>query len=42
MKAKLAVAALKWAVKYLRGHPDLIPGEIDNRIIGWLAEGLGV
>ena len=42
MKAKLAVAAVKWGVKYLRDHPDLIPGEIDNRIITWLAEALDV
>jgi hypothetical protein len=42
MKAKLAVVVLKWAVKYLRNHPDLIPGHIDDSLIKVLASVLGV
>ncbi|QFG04483.1 hypothetical protein SEA_JEEVES_8 [Mycobacterium phage Jeeves] len=46
MKAKIERAiltfALKKIVKYLVNHPDLIPGEIDDRVLPLLAKFLGV
>ena len=42
MQAKLAWAVLNWAVRYLRDHPEKIPGTIDDKLIPWIAEALGV
>ncbi|AEJ95013.1 hypothetical protein X821_gp101 [Mycobacterium phage Zaka] len=42
LQAKLAVYVLKQAVKYLKNHPDLIPGEVDDVIVRVLAKALGV
>lgn len=42
MKAKLAIWVLKRTVKYLKNHPDAIPGHIDNVVIGAIADFLEV
>ncbi len=42
LKVKIAVFALKQAVKFLKGRPDLIPGEVDDLLIQVLAKSLGV
>ncbi len=42
MKAKLIEWAIKALVKYLRDHPELIPGRLDEAGIGILARLLGV
>ncbi|AXH46752.1 hypothetical protein SEA_ACOLYTE_8 [Mycobacterium phage Acolyte] len=42
LKVKVAVFALKQAVKYLKAHPDFIPGEIDDAVVKVLALALGV
>ena len=42
MRKLIAVFALKQAVKYLRKHPDLIPGPVDDWIVNLLAKQLGV
>ncbi|APL99600.1 hypothetical protein KIY73_gp06 [Mycobacterium phage Camperdownii] len=42
LQGKLAVFALKQAVKFLKDRPDLIPGEIDDAIVKVLALALGV
>lgn len=41
MKAKLAVAGLKWTVRYLRDHPKLIPGTVDDTLVKHFAKALG-
>ncbi|QFP95493.1 hypothetical protein SEA_GAUGELDP_10 [Mycobacterium phage GaugeLDP] len=42
LQVKIALFALKQGVKYLKNHPDLIPGEIDDAIVKVLAVALGV
>ncbi|AHG24052.1 hypothetical protein SEA_LITTLEGUY_7 [Mycobacterium phage LittleGuy] len=42
LQVKLAVFALKQGVKFLKNHPDLIPGEIDDAVVKVLALALGV
>ncbi|AMS01004.1 hypothetical protein SEA_ARCHERNM_10 [Mycobacterium phage ArcherNM] len=42
LQAQIAVFALKRAVKFLKEHPDLIPGEIDDAVVKVLALALGV
>ncbi|AOZ61250.1 hypothetical protein SEA_DARTHPHADER_10 [Mycobacterium phage DarthPhader] len=42
MRAKLIEIVLKGIVKYLKSHPDAIPGTIDDRLIPILAKYLGV
>lgn len=42
MKAAIAWFLLKQSVKYLRDHPDAIPGHVDDTLIRWIAGALGV
>ncbi|QDK03446.1 hypothetical protein SEA_PAINTERBOY_10 [Mycobacterium phage PainterBoy] len=42
MRTKFILFVLKQAVKYLSKHPDLIPGEIDDAVVRFLARHLGV
>ncbi|QDP44594.1 hypothetical protein SEA_NOTHINGSPECIAL_10 [Mycobacterium phage NothingSpecial] len=42
LQMKVAVFALKQAVKYLKNHPDAIPGHVDDAIVKVLALALGV
>ncbi|AHJ86375.1 hypothetical protein 40AC_11 [Mycobacterium phage 40AC] len=42
IQVKIAIFALKKAVKFLKDRPDLIPGEIDDAVIKVLALALGV
>lgn len=42
MKAKILVTLLKLVVKQLKNHPNLIPGEVDDKLINFLAAALGV
>ncbi|QFG10380.1 hypothetical protein KIV65_gp89 [Mycobacterium phage Anthony] len=42
MKSAIVLFLIKQGVKYLKNHPDLIPGNVDNVIIDLIAEYLGV
>ncbi|UJD21105.1 hypothetical protein SEA_SORORFAGO_8 [Mycobacterium phage SororFago] len=42
MKTILVRFALKKLVSYLVKHPEVIPGEIDDRVLPLLAKFLGV
>lgn len=42
MKAKAARFLLVWIIRYLRDHPTLIPGEVDDRVVRQIASALGV
>lgn len=42
LKVKIAVFALKQAVKFLKGRQDLIPDEVDDLLIRAFAKSLGV
>lgn len=42
MKTKLALWAFKWAVRYFRDHPNVIPGHWDDDFLPWVAKVLGV
>ncbi|ABE67329.1 hypothetical protein PBI_CHE12_10 [Mycobacterium phage Che12] len=42
MKHAIVMFLIKRGLKYLKDHPDLIPGELDSVIIGVIADILGV
>ncbi|MHA7703388.1 hypothetical protein ACX9NE_26725 [Mycobacterium sp. ML4] len=42
MKAKLAKFLLVQVIRYLRDHPTLIPGEVDDWLVKQIANALGV
>lgn len=42
MKATVFLFLLKQIIKYFKDHPNLIPGEVDNKLINFLAAALGV
>ncbi|AGR46423.1 HNH endonuclease [Mycobacterium phage Odin] len=42
MKHAIVMFLIKQGVKYLNNHKDLIPGNVDNVVIGIIADYLGV
>ena len=42
MKAAVAQWLFKQVIRYLRDHPTLIPGEVDDWLVKQIANALGV
>lgn len=42
MKSAVVAFVFKQLVKFLKNHPALIPGTLDDQVIKFLADALGV